>query len=185
MSGFIAREMATLGGGCFWCLEAVFERLKGVDTAVSGYCGGHTPHPNYREVCAGNSGHAEVVQLAFDPEVVSYREVLEVFFAVHDPTSLNRQGNDVGSQYRSAIFYHTPVQRQVAEQLIAELNAASPWEAPIVTEVLPVPAFHPAEAYHQHYFRKNPGEAYCAAVVGPKVAKFRRQFAAKLKPGGP
>jgi peptide-methionine (S)-S-oxide reductase len=173
--------VATLGGGCFWCLEAVFEQLRGVEKVVSGYSGGQTPDPTYPQVCGGRTGHAEVVQVTFDPAVVSFREVLEVFFGTHDPTTLNRQGPDVGTQYRSAVFYHTPPQKQTAEELIRELNAAKIWDAPIVTEVTPLEKFYPAEEYHQEYYRTNPGQGYCVAVVGPKVAKFRKQFAAKLK----
>jgi peptide-methionine (S)-S-oxide reductase len=176
-----AKEMATLGGGCFWCLEAVFEQLRGVDKVVSGYAGGTTPNPSYHQVCSGATGHAEVVQVTFDPAVVSFREVLEVFFATHDPTTRNRQGPDAGTQYRSAIFYHTPKQKEIAEGLIAQLNAAGIWPAPIVTEVTPLQAFYPAEDYHQEYYRQNPRQGYCVAVISPKVAKFRKQFAAKLK----
>jgi peptide-methionine (S)-S-oxide reductase len=174
-------ETATLGGGCFWCLEAVFEQLRGVEKVVSGYAGGTVANPTYHHVCTGATGHAEVVQVAFDPAVISFREVLEVFFATHDPTTLNRQGADVGTQYRSAIFYHSPPQRQAAEQLIAELNAAGVWDAPLVTQVVPFEKFYPAEDYHQGYFRNNPRQGYCMAVVSPKVAKFRKQFASKLK----
>jgi peptide-methionine (S)-S-oxide reductase len=175
------KELATLGGGCFWCLEAVFEGLRGVERVVSGYAGGHQADPSYQQVCTGTTGHAEVVQVTFDPSVISYRELLEVFFGTHDPTTLNRQGVDVGTQYRSAIFYHSPEQRRVADQTIAELNAAAVWDRPLVTQVVPFESFYPAEAYHQGYFRNNPGQGYCQAVVGPKVAKFRKQFAAKLK----
>jgi peptide-methionine (S)-S-oxide reductase len=174
-------ELATLGGGCFWCLEAVFEGLKGVERVVSGYAGGRLADPSYQQVCTGTTGHAEVVQVTFDPAVISYREVLEVFFGTHDPTTLNRQGADVGTQYRSAVFYHSPEQRRVAEQTIGELNAAGVWDRPLVTEVVPFESFYPAEAYHQGYFRNNPGQGYCQAVVAPKVAKFRKHFAAKLK----
>ncbi len=173
--------VATLGGGCFWCLEAVFERLRGVEKVESGYAGGHVPDPSYRQVCTGATGHAEVVQITFDPAVISNREILEVFFATHDPTTLNRQGADIGTQYRSVVFYHTPEQREVAERLIAELNAAKVWDAPIVTQVVPFEKFYRAEDYHQGYFRNNPRQGYCMAVVGPKVAKFRKQFTAKLK----
>jgi peptide-methionine (S)-S-oxide reductase len=181
MSETMGKETATLGGGCFWCLEAVFENLRGVERVVSGYAGGHLADPSYQQVCTGTTGHAEVVQVTFDPAVISYREVLEVFFGIHDPTTLNRQGADVGTQYRSAIFYHSPEQRRVAEELIKELNAAGVWGRPLVTEVVPLEAFYPAEAYHQGYFRANLGQGYCQAVVAPKVAKFRKQFAAKLK----
>ncbi len=175
------RELATLGGGCFWCLEAVFEQLRGVEKVESGYAGGHVPDPTYHQVCTGATGHAEVVQVTFDPAVVSFREVLEVFFAVHDPTTLNRQGPDAGTQYRSAVFYHSPEQREVAQQLIAELNAAKIWNSPIVTQVVPFERFYPAEDYHQGYFRANPSQGYCRAVISPKIAKFRKQFAAKLE----
>jgi peptide-methionine (S)-S-oxide reductase len=174
-------EIATLGGGCFWCLEAVFEQLRGVKKVVSGYAGGPVPSPSYEQVCTGTTGHAEVVEVTFDPSVISFREVLEVFFATHDPTTLNRQGPDVGTQYRSAIFYHTPAQQETAEKLIAELSAAGLWPSPIVTEVTPLETFYPAEDYHQGYFRRNPWQGYCMAVVAPKVAKFRKQFATRLK----
>jgi peptide-methionine (S)-S-oxide reductase len=174
-------EVATLGGGCFWCLEAVFEQLRGVESVVSGYSGGTLPNPSYEQVCTGRTGHAEVVQVTFDPAVVSFREVLEVFFATHDPTTLNRQGADIGTQYRSAIFWQTPQQKQVAEGLIAELNAEKIWNSPIVTEVTPFQHFYPAEGYHQSYFRNNPEQGYCRAVVSPKVAKFRKLFSSKLK----
>lgn len=174
-------EIATLGGGCFWCLEAVFENLRGVERVVSGYAGGHLADPSYQQVCTGTTGHAEVVQVTFDPSVLSYRELLEVFFGTHDPTTLNRQGADVGTQYRSVIFTHSPEQRRVAEQTVAELNASGIWGRPLVTQVVPLESFYPAEAYHQGYFRNNPGQGYCQAVVGPKVAKFRKHFAARLK----
>jgi peptide-methionine (S)-S-oxide reductase len=174
-------EVATLGGGCFWCLEAVFEQLRGVEKVESGYAGGNVPDPSYREVCHGTTGHAEVVQVTFDPAQISFREILDVFFATHDPTTLNRQGPDAGTQYRSAIFYHSPEQKAAAEQRIAELNAARIWDRPIVTEVVPLQTFYPAEDYHQGYFRANPVQPYCLAVVSPKVAKFRKQFAGKLK----
>jgi peptide-methionine (S)-S-oxide reductase len=175
-------SVATLAGGCFWCLEAVFEQVQGVERVVSGYCGGTVTNPSYHQVCAGDTGHAEVVQVTFDPAVVSFSDLLDVFFGTHDPTTLNRQGADVGTQYRSAIFYHSPQQREAAERKIAALNAANIWDAPIVTEVAPCPAFYPAEVYHQGYFRANPGQPYCQAVVGPKVAKFRKHFASRLKP---
>jgi peptide-methionine (S)-S-oxide reductase len=181
----LPREVATLGGGCFWCLEAVFEQLRGVERVESGYTGGTMPGPTYHQVCTGTTGHAEVVQVTFDPAVLSYRELLEVFFAIHDPTTRNRQGADVGTQYRSAIFYHTPRQKEVAEQTIAELNEARIWDRPLVTEVTPFPAFYKAEEYHQGYFRQNPDQPYCLAVVAPKVTKLRKQFAAKLKPTAP
>jgi peptide-methionine (S)-S-oxide reductase len=175
------RETATLGGGCFWCLEAVFEQLRGVERVVSGYAGGSVPDPTYHQVCTGATGHAEVVQVVFDPAVISYREILEVFFATHDPTTRNRQGMDVGTQYRSVIFYHSAEQKRTAEGLIAELNQAGVWGRPLVTEVVPFEAFYPAEDYHQGYFRGNPGQGYCQAVISPKLAKFRKHFAGKLK----
>lgn len=174
-------EIATLGGGCFWCLEAVFEQLLGVQKVVSGYAGGQNDQPTYRQVCSGATGHAEVVQIHFDPTKVSYREILEVFFGTHDPTTPNRQGADVGTQYRSVIFFHTPQQQKIAEELIFELGAQDLWGRPIVTEVVPFTKFFPAEDYHQEYFRSNPAQPYCQAVVAPKVAKFRKQFAGKLK----
>lgn len=175
------RAQATLGGGCFWCLEAVFEQLRGIDKVESGYAGGNTPDPSYRQVCGGDTGHAEVVQVTFDPSAISYRELLEVFFAIHDPTTLNRQGADVGTQYRSVIFTHSPEQRAIAEQLMTELSAQDLWGRPIVTEVVPLARFYRAEEYHQGYFRGNPGQPYCQAVVAPKVAKFRKHFTSKLR----
>jgi peptide-methionine (S)-S-oxide reductase len=176
-----AREAATLAGGCFWCLEAVFEQLRGVEKVESGYAGGRAPDPSYRAVCTGATGHAEVVQVTFDPAVISYRELLEVFFATHDPTQFNRQGPDVGTQYRSAVFYHSPEQKQVAEAVIAELNAEGVWDRPIVTEVVPLQRFYKAEDYHQGYYRANPNQGYCVGIVGPKVAKLRQKFADKLR----
>jgi peptide-methionine (S)-S-oxide reductase len=174
-------EVATLAGGCFWCLEAVFEQLQGVERVESGYAGGSMADPTYKQVCNGNTGHAEVVQVTFDPAVISYRDILEVFFAIHDPTTLNRQGADVGTQYRSAVFYHSPEQKKVAEELLTELNKEGVWSKPIVTEVAPLSKFFVAEDYHQGYFRGNPGQPYCAAVINPKVAKFRQKFAGRLK----
>jgi peptide-methionine (S)-S-oxide reductase len=176
------RERATLGGGCFWCLEAVYDQMKGVESVESGYMGGANPDPSYEEVCTGRSGHAEVVQLAFDPAIVSFREILEVFFVIHDPTTLNQQGNDVGTQYRSAIFYHSPEQKKVAEELIAELTKQQLYNRPIVTELVPAVQFYEAEEYHQEYFARNPFQPYCSYVVGPKLSKFRTSFASKLKP---
>lgn len=170
-------EMATLGGGCFWCLEAVFELLKGVHKVVSGYAGGQVDQPSYRQVCSGSTGHAEVVQITFDPSVISYRDLLVVFFSSHDPTTLNRQGADEGTQYRSVIFYHSPEQKQTAEELIRELQAGAAKPIHIVTELTPVPTFFPAEDYHQGYFRNNPEQGYCQAVVAPKVIKLRKHFA--------
>ena len=179
-----SREVATLGGGCFWCLEAVFDQLRGVDKVVSGYSGGTVSNPTYSQVCSGTTGHAEVVQLTFDPTVISFRELLEVFFTIHDPTTLNRQGADMGTQYRSAIFYHTPEQNATTEEVIAHLNAVRIWNAPIVTEVSPSTAFYPAEDYHQQYFRRNPDQPYCRAVIAPKVGKFRKQYLTKLNKAG-
>ena len=172
---------ATLAGGCFWCLEAVFDELKGVESVESGYSGGHTQQPNYRDVCTGATGHAEVVQVRFDPSLLSYLDLLNVFFAIHDPTTVNRQGADSGTQYRSAIFYHDPGQRQIAEQLIRELNEQRIWDKPIVTEMAQFEMFHLAEDYHQEYFARNPFQPYCMAVVAPKVAKFRKHFIDRLK----
>ena len=177
-----SKERATLGGGCFWCLEAVYDQMKGVESVESGYMGGANPDPSYEEVCTGRSGHAEVVQLAFDPAIVSFREILEVFFVIHDPTTLNQQGNDVGTQYRSAIFYHSPEQKKVAEELIAELTKQQLYNRPIVTELVPAVEFYEAEEYHQEYFARNPFQPYCSYVVGPKLSKFRTSFASKLKP---
>ncbi|HET9702337.1 MAG TPA: peptide-methionine (S)-S-oxide reductase MsrA [Burkholderiales bacterium] len=174
-------EVATLAGGCFWCLEAVFARLRGVHGVESGYTGGAVPNPSYEAVCGGATGHAEAVRIRFDPAVVSYRDLLEVFFAVHDPTTLNRQGNDVGTQYRSAIFWHSPEQRVAAEEVIARLAAAGLWVRPIVTELAPAGPFHVAEAYHRDYFERNPQQPYCMFVVAPKVAKVRKQFLDRLK----
>jgi peptide-methionine (S)-S-oxide reductase len=177
----VATEVATLGGGCFWCLEAVYDELKGVQSVESGYMGGKTLNPTYEQVCGGHTGHAEVVQITFDPVVVTFREILEVFFVIHDPTTLNRQGNDSGTQYRSAIFYHAPEQKTVSEQVIANLSGAGLWRDPVVTEVVPATTFYIAENYHQEYFARNPGAGYCAVGVAPKVAKFRKHFLAKLK----
>jgi peptide-methionine (S)-S-oxide reductase len=175
------KEVATLAGGCFWCLEAVFENVRGVDSVVSGYAGGTVAEPTYQQVCSGTTGHAEVVQVTFDPHLTSYRDILEIYFAIHDPTTLNRQGHDVGAQYRSAVFYHSPDQQKMAQDLIAELNAAHIWDRPIVTEVTLLQTFYPAEGYHQGYFRRNPNQGYCQMVVSPKVAKFRQKFRDKLK----
>ena len=169
-------QTATLAGGCFWCLEAVFDNLKGVTDVVSGYAGGTTAKPTYQQVCTGTTGHAEVVQIQFDPAVITYKELLEVFFSIHDPTTLNRQGADVGTQYRSAIFFHTPEQQAIAKETIRELTEEKIWSDPIVTEVAPVNVFYPAEDYHQEYFANNPDQGYCQMVVAPKVAKFRQQI---------
>jgi peptide-methionine (S)-S-oxide reductase len=174
-------EIATLAGGCFWCLEAVFDQTKGVVSVESGYMGGKNADPTYEQVCSGRTGHAEVVQITFDPDVISFRELLEMFFVIHDPTTLNRQGNDVGTQYRSAIFTHSPEQKQTAEAVIAAITKEKVYDNPIVTEVVPATTFYVAEDYHQEYFARNPSQGYCTYVVGPKVAKFRKQFAAKLK----
>ena len=176
-----ANEVATLGGGCFWCVEAVFQELEGVGFVESGYAGGEKPNPTYREVCAGNSGHAEVAQVHFDPGIISYREILEVFFATHDPTTLNQQGADIGTQYRSVIFFDTPQQRETAEQLLAELDSRELFDRPIVTEVTELEAFYPAEDDHQDYYRRNTQQGYCQAVINPKMAKFRAAFAKRLK----
>ncbi|MET0621876.1 MAG: peptide-methionine (S)-S-oxide reductase MsrA [Pyrinomonadaceae bacterium] len=176
-----SRELATLGGGCFWCLEAVYKELRGVERVVSGYAGGWVENPSYQQVCEGTTGHAEVVQLTFDPAAVSYRELLEVFFTIHDPTTPDRQGGDIGTQYRSAVFYHSPAQRETAEQVVAEMTAAGVWDAPIVTQVVPLETFYAAEDYHQDYFERNPFQPYCRAVVAPKVSKFRKHFLERLK----
>ena len=176
-----ANEIATLAGGCFWCLEAVFDDLKGVQSVESGYMGGNLKDPSYADVCSGSSGHAEVVQIRFDPEVISFRELLEVFFVIHDPTTLNRQGNDCGPQYRSAIFYHSPGQKATAEQVVAGLEADGTWDKPIVTEITPAGSFYIAEVEHQEYYQRNPYQPYCMMVVQPKVAKFRKKYIGKLK----
>ena len=178
-----SRQVATFGGGCFWSLEAAFGELAGVERAVSGYSGGHVANPSYQEVCRGDTGHAEVVRVEFDPETVSYRDLLDAFFAIHDPTTQNRQGNDVGTQYRSVIFFHIPEQRTEAQAAIAALTRDGIWDRPIVTQLLPAPAFYPAEDYHRDYYRLHARQPYCTAVVAPKVAKLRAKFAAKLKRG--
>ena len=174
-------ELATLAGGCFWCLEAVFEQLRGVTKVVSGYAGGQVPNPNYATVCSGTTGHAEVLQIAFDPAVITFRDLLDVFFTIHDPTTLNAQGADVGTQYRSAIFYHSPEQRHVAEEVVRELEAAQVWDDAVVTEIIPFTVFYPAENYHQEYYRRNANQPYCRAVIAPKVAKLRSKYLEKLK----
>ena len=181
MSTSPQREVATLAGGCFWCLEAAFQDLKGVERVHSGYAGGRVANPSYEQVCTGTTGHAEVVQITFDPQVVSFDDLLHVFFTIHDPTTLNRQGVDVGTQYRSAIFYHTADQKAAAERVIAELQSEHVWDDPIVTELKPLEAFYPAEEYHRDYFRRNPTQGYCSAVIAPKVAKVRKLFLDKLK----
>jgi peptide-methionine (S)-S-oxide reductase len=176
------REVATLAAGCFWCVEAVFDELKGVDSVESGYMGGRTENPTYDDICTGHTGHAEVIRVTFDPAVLSYRDLLVVFFAVHDPTTLNRQGNDIGTQYRSAIFHHTPEQERAAREVIAELTEKKIWRAPIVTEVVPAARFYQAEDYHQEYFaRVGKANPYCNFVIEPKVAKFRKEFMERLK----
>jgi peptide-methionine (S)-S-oxide reductase len=174
-------ETATLGGGCFWCLEAVYELMEGVESVRSGYSGGAPPNPTYEQVCSGATGHAEVTQLRFDPSITPYEEILHVFFSIHDPTTPNRQGNDVGTQYRSVIFYDSAEQKNTAEMVIEELNRSGVFSAPVVTELVPLEAFYPAEDYHQEYYRRNPNQAYCRYVVDPKVAKFRAKYFDKLK----
>lgn len=173
-------ETATLGAGCFWCVEAVFQQLKGVEKVESGYSGGHVKDPSYREICSGNTGHAEVCQVHFDPNVISFEEILEVFWTTHDPTTLNRQGNDVGTQYRSAIFYHDEKQKEIAERSVKEV-AVQIWDDPIVTEISPLTNYYPAEEYHQNYWFQNGNQPYCRIVINPKVEKFRKKFADKLK----
>ncbi len=180
MTEIINTEQATLGGGCFWCLEATFELLRGVKSVVSGYTGGQTPRPNYESVCTGRTGHAEVIQITFDPAVITFDDLLDVFFAIHDPTTLNRQGADQGTQYRSVICPHNAVQEQRARAKIAALDAEGVWPSPIVTTIEPLTEFFRAEAYHQGYFRDNPDQSYCRAVISPKVAKLRQKFAARL-----
>lgn len=175
------QQIATFAGGCFWCLETAFNRLEGVESAISGYMGGTLENPSYEDICGGETGHAEVVQINFDADTISYRELLEMFFTLHDPTTLNRQGNDAGTQYRSAIFWHSPAQKIEAETLIAELAAANAFGRPIVTEITEAPLFWPAEDYHQRYFERNPRQPYCMIVVAPKLAKFREKFAQRLK----
>ena len=179
-----ATQTATLAGGCFWCLEAVYDRMRGVKTVTSGYMGGQTDQPSYEAVCTGKTGHAEVVRIEFDPSEVSYRDLLDVFFAIHDPTQLNRQGNDVGTQYRSAIFWHDEAQKAEAEALIAELTRDGVFPAPIVTEVTPATDFWPAEDYHRDYYERHPNQPYCVFVVAPKVAKFQGRFSRWMKPDG-
>ena len=178
-------EIATLGAGCFWCTEAVFQEVKGVVSVVSGYSGGQVPDPTYEQICEGTTGHAEVVRVSFDPDVIGYRELLEIFFTIHDPTTLDRQGNDVGTQYRSVIYYHSPQQQAAAKAVLAEM--ALVWDAPLVTELSPAETFYVAETYHQNYFRQNPLQGYCAFVVAPKVAKFRKTFTdrAAAEPASP
>jgi peptide-methionine (S)-S-oxide reductase len=174
------RETATFGGGCFWCLDGAFRQLRGVEEVLSGYAGGRRPNPTYEQVCTGVTGHAEVVQITFDPDVISYRDLLGVLFTIHDPTTLNRQGNDVGTQYRSVIFHHSPEQERAAREVIAELEAEKVYDDPIVTEVSPLPQFYPAENYHQDYFTNNAHQPYCAAIIAPKVAKVRKYYFDRL-----
>lgn len=181
MSG--ARERATLGGGCFWCLEAVYQELRGVTAVDSGYAGGHAQEPTYRQVCTGTTGHAEVVQIEYDPEIISYRQLLEVFFSIHDPTTPDRQGGDVGTQYRSIVLYHDDDQRRAAQDIMAEIEREEIFDAPLVTRVEPLQHFWPAEEEHRDYYRRNPGQGYCAAVIAPKLAKFRKTFEG-LRVGG-
>lgn len=173
-------ELATLGAGCFWCVEAAYQQLKGVVSVVSGYSGGHVENPTYKEVCTGKTGHAEVCQIKIDPKEISFEELLEVYFEIHDPTTLNRQGNDVGTQYRSVIFYHSEEQKIIAERLIDELNTSGKWKNPIVTEITPYAKFYPAEDYHQNYYRQNPDQQYCRLVIKPKLDKFEKVFKLKL-----
>jgi peptide-methionine (S)-S-oxide reductase len=180
-SGEASSETATLAGGCFWCTEAVFSDLKGVRRVVPGYTGGSVPHPTYEQVCTGRTGHAEAVEVTFDPTVVSFRDLLRIFFTTHDPTTLNRQGNDVGTQYRSAVFYHDENQRSTAEAVMRELSEAGVWRKKIVTQLVPCSAFYEAEEYHHNYFRRNPEKGYCQVVIAPKVAKFRKQYADRLR----
>jgi peptide-methionine (S)-S-oxide reductase len=174
-------EKLTVGGGCFWCLEGVFEKLQGVESVVSGYAGGRVPNPSYERVCTGATGHAEVIQITFDPAVIPARDLLELFFAFHDPTTLNRQGPDTGTQYRSVIFYASPEQEAAAREVMKQLAADDTFGAPVVTELTPLTEFYPAEAHHQHYFERNPGQGYCAAMIAPKVAKLRKSYASRLK----
>jgi peptide-methionine (S)-S-oxide reductase len=174
-------EVATLAGGCFWCIEAVFREIEGIESVIPGYTGGTVVNPTYQQVCSDRTGHAEAVQLTFDPAKISYREILEIFFSVHDPTTLNRQGADTGTEYRSAIFYHNEQQRAIAEQLIGELNKAGLWKKPIVTQIAPLNAFYPAEDYHREYFARHPEQAYCQMVISPKVNKFRKQWAKRRR----
>lgn len=181
MNQYDGKEVATLAGGCFWCLEAIFNEVDAIEKVVSVYTGGKTINPSYSEVCSGATGHAEAVQLTFNPKRISFEQILRIFFSIHDPTTLNKQGADVGTQYRSAIFYHNEEQRAVAEQVIKELNTTKVWDAPIVTEVVPFTKFYTAEDYHQKYFKENPEEAYCRIVINPKLSKFRKQYLEKME----
>jgi peptide-methionine (S)-S-oxide reductase len=175
----MSHSKATLGGGCFWCLEAIFKDLQGVESVIPGYCGGHVQNPTYKQVCTNETGHAEVIQITYDSEVISYKELLEVFFSTHDPTTLNRQGGDIGTQYRSVIFYETEEEKRIAQEVMGSM--AELWDDPIVTELAPLTVFYPAEEYHHNYFAENPGQGYCQMVIAPKVVKFRKQFQARLK----
>lgn len=174
-------EIATLGGGCFWCLEAIYDQIKGVNSVVSGYSGGMSTNPSYPEVCSGMSGHAEVVQIQYDPAIISYKELLEIYFSIHDPTTLNRQGNDVGPQYRSVIFYHNDAQKRIAKQVIQEVDGSKTWPNPLVTEVAGYTNFYPAEKYHQDYYQRNSYQPYCQVVIAPKLIKFRKQYTNRIK----
>ena len=176
-----SQEITTLGEGCFWCLEAVFSELRGVEIVLSGYSGGSVPNPSYQQICTGATGHAEVVQITFDPDIISFKELIEIFLTIHDPTTLNRQGADVGTQYRSVIFYRTKEQERIAREVIKEVEVAKIWSAPIVTELTQFKVFYPAEEYHQEYFKRNPDQMYCSVVISPKLAKFRKQYFTKLK----
>jgi peptide-methionine (S)-S-oxide reductase len=179
--GVMDKEVATLAGGCFWCLEAIFSEVEGIEKAVAGYTGGTTVSPSYSEVCSGITGHAEAVQLIYDPQVISFKQILQIFFSIHDPTTMNRQGSDVGTQYRSSIFYHDEEQRAIAEQVIRELDDGNVWDAPIVTEVTPAREFYPAEEYHKQYYKRNPEQDYCRVVITPKLARFRKWYSKKTK----
>ncbi len=181
MSQETSLEVATLAGGCFWCIEAVFREVDGVEHVVSGYTGGATRNPTYKQVCNGQTGHAEAVQVSFNPSRISYREILEIFFSVHDPTTLNRQGADAGTQYRSAVFYHNDQQKAVAEELVGELDEARLWKKPIVTQIVPLDTFYPAEGYHQEYFSRHPEQAYCQSVISPKISQFRKKWSGRLR----
>jgi peptide-methionine (S)-S-oxide reductase len=176
-----SQEITTLGGGCFWCLEAVFSELRGVEDVVSGYSGGSVPDPSYQQICTGATGHAEVVQITFDPDIISFKELIEIFLTIHDPTTLNRQGADVGTQYRSVILYHIKEQEKVAREVIKEFKVSKIWKSPIVTELIPFKVFYPAEEYHQEYFKQNPDQMYCSVVISPKLAKFRKRYITMLK----
>ena len=175
------QEITTLGGGCFWCLEAVFSELRGIENVVSGYSGGSVSDPSYQQICTGSTGHAEVVQITFDPDMISFKELLEIFLTIHDPTTLNRQGADIGTQYRSVIFYHTKEQEKIAREVIKEFEVSKIWKSPIVTELIPFKVFYPAEEDHQEYFKQNPDQMYCSVVISPKLAKFRKRYFTKLR----